>query len=224
MSAETPGGHHPLQKVSQGLSIVCTNRWWKSRRDRVRLFLAVPGKVTWADGHKLNTRSLCSNTIPGLRQPQTWIQMGRTHWESPSLGLLWMKSWTRANCAQSAESWCHYGLHPTECGQQAKWSDSALPLCAVDTRSTVSSSGAPNTRKTWTCHSTSRGGHKDALCRGWSNSPRRQTERVVIVQPREDKTPDRPYWGLLVPKGAYKKKGTTTLYKDMQRWKKGEWL
>ncbi|GAB0180982.1 cAMP-dependent protein kinase inhibitor alpha [Grus japonensis] len=69
-----------------------------------------------------------------------------------------------------------------------------LPLYSTLVRppcSTVSSSGVPSTRRTWSCWSKSRGGHGDDARAGapllW-----RQAERVGLVQPGEEEAPGRP--------------------------------
>ncbi|GAB0175459.1 cAMP-dependent protein kinase inhibitor alpha [Grus japonensis] len=69
-----------------------------------------------------------------------------------------------------------------------------LPLCSPLLRppcSAASSSGIPRTRRTWSCWSESRGGHRDDPRAGapllW-----RQAERVGIVQPGEEEAPGRP--------------------------------
>ncbi|GAB0187938.1 mitochondrial enolase superfamily member 1 [Grus japonensis] len=69
-----------------------------------------------------------------------------------------------------------------------------LPLYSTLVRppcSSASSSGVPSTRRTWSCWSKSRGGHKDDPRAGapllW-----RQAERVGGVQPGEEKAPGRP--------------------------------
>ena len=70
----------------------------------------------------------------------------------------------------------------------------------------MSSSGAPNTRRTWNCWRRSR------------EEPRRyhragapllhgQAERAGAFQPGEDKAPGGPYRGLPVPEEAYRKAG-----------------
>ncbi|CAM9857477.1 unnamed protein product, partial [Bubo scandiacus] len=53
-------------------------------------------------------------------------------------------------------------------------------------------SGAPSKRRTWTCWSESRGGHKDDQGAG-APLLRGQAERVGAVQPGEEKAPGRPY-------------------------------
>ena len=63
---------------------------------------------------------------------------------------------------------------------------------------TAFSSGAPSVR-TWACWSESRGGHGDDQGAG---AP---LLGVKVVQPGEEKAPGRPYSGLPVPKGTYKK-------------------
>ena len=85
------------------------------------------------------------------------------------------------------------------CGLQHKQRDHqvkgvVLPLCSTLVRppcSAVSSSGAPDIRRTRTCWSESRGGHEDAQRAGapllW-----RQGERVGVAQPGEGKALGRP--------------------------------
>ncbi|GAB0180991.1 hypothetical protein GRJ2_000564400 [Grus japonensis] len=78
-----------------------------------------------------------------------------------------------------------------------------LPLYSALVRppcSTVSSSGVPSTRRTWSCWSESRGGHGDDVRAGapllW-----RQAERVGLVQPGEEKAAGRPQSPFQSPKG-----------------------
>ena len=66
-------------------------------------------------------------------------------------------------CACSPESQLYPGLHQEKRGQQVEGGDSALLLHSheIPPGSPVSSSGAPNIRRTLKCWSGSRGGHKD---------------------------------------------------------------
>jgi len=70
----------------------------------------------------------------------------------------------------------------------------------------VFSSGGPSTRKTWTCWSRFRGGHKNNQKAGtpllWGKA-----ERVGIVQPGEEKALETPYSSLSVPEEACNKAG-----------------
>ncbi|GAB0175444.1 hypothetical protein GRJ2_000009600 [Grus japonensis] len=72
--------------------------------------------------------------------------------------------------------------------------EESLPLNSILVRlpcSTVSSCGVSRTRRTWSCWSESRGGHRDDARAGapllW-----RQAERVGVVQPGEEKVLGRP--------------------------------
>ena len=70
----------------------------------------------------------------------------------------------------------------------------------------MSSSGAPDTRRTWSYRSRSRRGHKDDQ-RAGPPLLQRQAERAGALQPGEQKAPRTPYSSLPVPKGAYRKAG-----------------
>ena len=58
-----------------------------------------------------------------------------------------------------------------------------------------------STRRTWTCWSGARGGHKNDL-RAGTALPRGQAGRSGAVQPGEEKAAGRPYCGLSVLTGG----------------------
>ena len=78
-----------------------------------------------------------------------------------------------AMCACSPEVQPYPGLHQGKRDLQIEGGGCPSTLLSCDpTRSTVYSSGAPNTRRTWSCWSRSRGGPQRSS-EGWSTSPER---------------------------------------------------
>jgi len=107
-----------------------------------------------------------------------------------------LKWWT-VSWAASRETWP---------AGQGRWFRPATPLWWEPTWSPASSSGAPSTRRTWTCWSGSRGGHKN---HGRAGTPLLQgkAERLGLVQPGEEKAAGRPYSSLSVPEGGLQERG-----------------
>jgi len=105
-------------------------------------------------------------------------------------------------CARSPVGQPYPGLHQKQRGQEGDGGDSAplLPTGETPIWSPASSSGALGTRKTWTCWSGSRGGHKNDQRDG---TPSVRKGCIGVVQKRR-------LWGDLIVdfqylKGAYKK-------------------
>ena len=114
-------------------------------------------------------------------------------------------------CAHSPESQPCPGLHPEQCGQQAKGGDSPPLLCSHDTPPAVlcPALGAPMSEG----HGPAQAGPEEAMkmIRGLEQLPCEDRLRVGGVQPGEEKALERPYSGLPVLKGGTGKVGRETL-------------
>ena len=116
----------------------------------------------------------------------------------------WMKSWTwttnvRAQLRSPTLFWAA-SREEWPAGRGTGFCPSTS-LCSDPTWSPASSSGALSTRKTWSCWSRARGGHKNDLKAGtpllWGKA-----EGVGAFQPGEEKAAGRPYSSLPVPQGG----------------------
>ena len=89
---------------------------------------------------------------------------------------------------------------------RGRWFCPSTLLCWDLPRRPASSSGALSTGQTWSCWNGSRGGHSNDRRAGtsllWGKA-----EGFGAVQPGEEKAAGRPYHGLSVPEGAYRKDG-----------------
>ena len=134
---------------------------------------------------------------PHVLSPSAFIT---SHLERRTWGYCWMRSstWSGNACLQPRRptvSWAaSKAAWPAGRGR-GFWP--SAPLWWDPTWSPASSSGAPSTRRIWSCW----GGYKDDPRAGapllWG-----QAERVGAVQPGEEKAPGRPCSSLPVPEGS----------------------
>ncbi|GAB0202500.1 hypothetical protein GRJ2_002715600 [Grus japonensis] len=153
----------------------------------------------WAHvNHVKFNKAKCKVLHVGRRNPKHDYRLGR-EWvenspEEKDLGVLGDEKLSMSRqCALAA----HKANRVLGCIKRSVTSRSReviLPLCSALVRppcSAASSSGVPRMRRTWSCWSESRGGHRDDARAGapllW-----RQAERVGVVQPGEEKAVGRP--------------------------------
>lgn len=150
----------------------------------------------------------------GLRQ--SLAQTGhRLYWDSIEgkelVGVGWWKIQHKANLEPRKTTWA--ASKEAWLVEQGWWlSPSSLPSWDP-TCSTVFNSKTPNTRRTRSCWSESRGEPQ----RWETGAPLlwRWSERAGIVQPREEKVPGRLYSNLPVSKGGLQESWRGTFYKDI---------
>jgi len=165
----------------------------------------MPSRGTWTSSTSGPVWTSWGSTKPSARSciwigatPATntgWgIQELRATLLRRTWGYWWLKSLTWATNVRSQirRPTVSKAACPAECpAGRRRWFCPSTVLWWDPPVSPASSSEAPSTRRTWTCWSRSRGGHKD--------DPRAETpplwgkaKRVGAVQPGEEKTATRP--------------------------------